>query len=194
MSWMTDEHLTARGFRKIGRGCKISVGADIIGHHNIEIGDNVRIDTGVVILAGSPDAWLRIGSHVHIASRAILSCGGGVDLGDFTTIGMGSTLVSASDSFSGDHLVGPVFDSEFTKVTKSPIMLEAHAIVTTGCVLLPGARMREGSVLGAMALLKGEAEEWKVYAGVPAKARQQRSRKAIELGAAWEKTWASRQP
>jgi galactoside O-acetyltransferase len=186
-NWMTAEELKA--FRRVGVGVRVSRGAQIFGYDFIEIGDNVRIDTGVLILCGASSAELRIGSHVHIAANAILSAGGGIHIGSFSTVGFGSKLVSASDSFSGSHLVGPVFPDEYTKVVRQQIVLEPHSIITTDCTVLPGATMAEGTVLGAMSLLKDKTEPWSIYSGIPAKKKLDRLRHAIELGQRWEKEW-----
>lgn len=185
--WLSADEL--KFFKKVGRGCKVSRGATIYGAQNIELADNVRIDTGVLLAVGGEGAWLSVGSHTHIAARAILSCGGGIQLGSFSTVGYGSKLISASDSFGGDCLVGPMISEKYTKVKKSPIHLEHHAIVTTDCTLLPGAVMETGSVLGAMSLLKGTAKAWGIYAGIPAVQKATRSSEASHLGDQWEREW-----
>jgi acetyltransferase-like isoleucine patch superfamily enzyme len=187
--WLTADELKGSSFRRIGHGCKISRGAEFIGAENISIGDNVRIDTGALLLAGAEGSSIEIADHVHIASRAILLGSGGIKLGKFTTIGFVSKLISASDSFSGEYMVGPCYEPEFVSVTKAPIVLEDHAIVTTDCTVLPGSVMREGAVLGAMALLKGEAVAWHIYAGIPARPRHERVRRAQQLGRLWEERW-----
>lgn len=185
--WLSADDL--KYFKNVGRGVCISKGARVFGAQNIQIGDNVRIDTGAVILASAPGG-LRIGSNVHIAAHAILSAGGGIEIGSYCTVGFGSKLVSASDSFAGDCFVGPVFPDRYTKVKRETIVLERHAIVTTDCTLLPGAIMREGSVLGAMSLLKGEALAWHIHAGIPAKPLRERKRDVLKLAEEWETEWA----
>lgn len=184
--WMTRDEIDAVGFERVGHGCKISTGAEFIGAQNISIGDNTRIDTGALFLAGSEDAYLRIGSHCHIASRSVFMASGGILIGDFAAVGIMSKLISASDDFSGNYLIGPVFSREYINVKRDPIVLEDHAVVTTDCTVLPGSTLREGAVLGAMALLKGESKPWAIHVGVPAKPRGViRSRKALALGDRW---------
>lgn len=193
--WYGESELSAI-FAKVGRGCRISRGVDVIGAENIELGDNVRIDTGALLLAGSEGASIKIASHCHIAARAILLGTGGINLGSFTTVGFGSQLITASDHFGGECLVGPIYDADYVRVKRAPITLEDHAIVTTDCTLLPGAVMALGSVLGAKSLLKGMTVEWTIYAGVPAKAivgeRGRRSSEALHRGQAWAQVWTTR--
>lgn len=47
-------------------------------------------------------------------------------------------------------------------------VLEDYTFVGTGGVTHQRARLREGSLLGAGSFLKGDTEEWSVYAGSPA--------------------------
>lgn len=185
MSWMTKDQL--KRFKSVGRGVKVSTEAVVYGAENVEIGDNTRIDTGVLILAASEGAYLKLGSHIHVAARAIFMASGGIEIGDFSTVGFQSTLISASDEFSGNCLVGPVFEEAFIKVKKDPIRLQTHCIITTNCTVLPGSFMLEGSVLGAMSLLKGRLSPWAIYAGIPAVHRGTRSLRALAIGEEWLK-------
>ncbi len=191
MSWLTEQELNR--FKSVGRGVKVSTEAVIYGPENVEIGDNTRIDTGVLILASAEGAYLKLGAHIHIAARAILMASGGIEIGDFSTVGFQSVLVSASDEFSGDCLVGPVFDAEFLKVKKDPIRLKTHCIITTNCTVLPGSTMLDGSVLGACSMLKGRLSPWTLYAGIPAVHRGTRSMRAASLGEEWLKKFEEKQ-
>lgn len=180
---MTKQQL--KQFKSVGRNAKVSDRVVVYGAENVSIGDNTRIDAGVSILAASKGSYLNLGSHIHVAVGAIFMASGGIDVGDFSTVGFNSSLVSASDAFDGSCLVGPVFEPEFINVTKAAIVLQPHSIITTHCVLLPGSMMLEGSVLGAMAMLKGVAKPWTIYAGVPAKPVKTRSMRALALGEEW---------
>jgi len=192
MGWMTATQLAK--FKSVGREVKIADDVVVFGPENIEIGDNVRIDTGCVLLASADGAWIKIGSHIHIASRAIFMASGGIELGDFSTVSFQAQLISASDTFDGSYLIGPVFDPEFIKVKKSPIRTQMHCSIAAGSTLLPGAWMLEGSVLGAMSMLKERTQPWTIYGGVPAKPIGTRSLKALAMGEEWEAVFNSRYP
>ncbi len=187
MSWLNKAEL--RGFRNVGVGVRVSREAVIYGSQNIDIGDNTRIDSGVLMLASSEGAELIFGAHIHVAARAIFMASGGIKIGDFSVVGFGSKLISASDDFNGDCLVGPVFPDKYLNVHKDGIEMQMHCLVTTDCTLLPGTKMMEGSVLGAMSLIKGQTKPWTIYAGVPAKERKERSNKALALGIEWSHQW-----
>jgi galactoside O-acetyltransferase len=177
-------------FGKVGRGVKVAQDLVVMGGKNVEIGDNVRIDTGVLIMAAAPGAYLRLENHIHVAARAIFACGGGIEIESFATVGYGSKLISASDTFDGSCLVGPCFPERLTKVKRSKIRIGQHAIVTTDCTLLPGAFLMEGTVLGAMSMLKGTTGLWEFYAGIPARnIGGMRCTDAFQLGIEFEREW-----
>lgn len=191
MAWLND--LQLKKFKRVGRQVRISDEALIYGAENIEIGNNVRIDAQTLILAHHGS--LKIGSHLHIASRVMLSCRGGIVIGDFSAISMGAMLISASDDPTGNFLVGPVHPEYLTKVYAAPIILEPYAWLGTSSVVLPGARIGQGAVVGAMSLVKTDArlEPWKIHVGQPAKPVKERSqdivlksREAIEY---WADLW-----
>ena len=204
MDWKMDWYDYTE-LRKMGIKCSpssmVSKKANFVGNckDRIEIGYNTRIDAGVMLMAGSKDAYLSIGNHIHIAANAILMAAGGIELCDFTCVGINSQIISASDDFSGDYLIGPMVSSVLThngkpgetygNVKRAKVTLEPHAIITTACTVLPGVTMRQGAVLGAMSLATKDLEEWAIHAGIPARKIRQRTRWALELGAEFDREY-----
>jgi galactoside O-acetyltransferase len=186
MSWLSNEELAR--FRHVGRGVRVSRDAMILGAENVHIGDNVRIDAGVKILATK--GHLDIGSHVHVACNAIFVCGGGISVGDFVPISFGCQLISASDSYRGDALVGPMFDRDLMNVTAKPIVLDRLSGLGASCVVLPGVTMAEGSVAGACALVCSSTLPWQIYVGQPARATRARAIAAKDMALEWERRWS----
>ncbi len=184
---MTDDEL-AKVFGRVGREPKVSRGVTVFGDPaNIVLGDNVRIDHGVTILAGS--GHLEIGSHVHVALGVVLLCAGGISLGDFTAIGFGGRLISASDDFTGDFLIGPIYGPGYTKVRAAHIIMERGSILGAGCTILPGVKMAKFSVAGANTLLRKDTRAFHVYTGSPAVEGAIR-RKTCEMFAnQWDIEW-----
>lgn len=197
MPWMTD-HMIRGSWPKLkfGVGCKIDGEAVLIGD-NIELGDNVRIDMGAKLLAGGKDASIRIGSHVHIATDAILMGAGGIAIHDHCCVGMKSILCSATDDFSGQYLVGPQYNDPtrisegYTAVFKAKIVMHEFSIVTTACLLLPGVEMDEGSVLAAGAMVpKGtRLSAWTIWGGTPLRTLKPRASMLRSVAGQWEKRW-----
>src|SRR5687768_775344 len=93
------EELRASGFKAVGTNVQIHQDCNIYGVANISIGDNVRIDAYVSIVATGP---VEIGSYVHIGSYCHLSGGEGVRLEDFSGLSQGVKIYSRSDDYSGE--------------------------------------------------------------------------------------------
>jgi galactoside O-acetyltransferase len=177
-SYYTEKELQNIGLKAFGENVLISKKASIYGAENISVGNNVRIDD-FCILATGDNGYINIGSHIHIASDVALYGGGGISIGNFCTISSKCTLYSASDDYSGEYLIGPQISEEFLKVEKSPIILQKYSAIGAHSLVLPGTILREGSVLGAMSLATRELQEWKIYAGIPAKPIKNRSKKLL---------------
>ena len=177
MNSFYDEHeLKSIGFRRYGKNLKISRKASLYSPEKMSIGDNVRIDD-FCILSGN----ITLGSYIHISAYTALYALYGITLEDFVTVSGRVTIYSQSDDYSGRFMTNPMVPSEFNNITGGPVVLMKHTIIAAGSVVLPSITMGEGSCLGAMSLLKGDAEAWSIYAGVPAKMIRERSRDLLNL-------------
>lgn len=184
--WLDEKEL--KRFKKVGRKVLISKQATIFGPENVEIGDNVRIDAGVIVLASK--GYLKLGSHIHIALQVVLAAGGGITLRDHTSISFGSKLISSSDDFSGEHLAGPSYYEDLRKITNSPIVMHPFSQVGAACVVLPGVEMFEGSVLGSNSLARHNLVVWSVYGGSPCKFLKNRSKEMKATAKIFERRYA----
>lgn len=176
-------------FKKIGRDCVIDPRAIIFGEENIELGDNVRIDAGVKILASK--GFLKIGSHVHIACGSTLLCGGGIKIDDHCGISFDCKLISVSENFNGRRLLNPNIPLKYRDPYASTIYMEKFSMIATGSLVLPGCVLKEGSVLGAMSLLRANTyiPEWTTALGNPVERFFDRHRKVPELASEFEKEY-----
>lgn len=187
MSYLTDEQLAATGVT-FGAGVRVSVDARIFGADRVVLGDNVRIDAFCVCSAGESGS-LHLGSHIHIAAGARLFGQGGIEMMDFTSVSSGSTLYSASDDYSGEHLMGPTIPDRWTLVDLRPVILERYAAIGAHSLVLPGVRLGEGAVLGASSLAANELDPWTIYAGTPCRALRVRSRSLVEKASEFLESW-----
>ena len=85
-----------------------------------------------------------------------------------------------SDDYTGAYMTNPTVPEQYTKVEQAPVRIGRHVIVGTGSTLLPGAVLGEGVAVGAMSLVKGVAEPWGIYYGIPARRQKERSRELLE--------------
>ena len=167
------------GFNQVGDDVRIARNCTIIGLQNISIGNHVRIDSNVVIAAGSGE--LVIGSHIHIAAGCYLSAVGGLVLQDFAGLSQGVKIYTATDDYSGETLTNPTVPKQFKNVEVARVVIGKHVIIGAGAVVLPGCEIGEGSSVGALSLVTKSLEPWGVYFGAPVKRLKARSQKLLEL-------------
>ena len=165
--FLTENELKKISFKKIGNDVLISDKCSIYNAENIEIGSNVRIDDYTILSAG--EEGIKIGSNVHIACYTSLIGGGEIVIEDFSQISSRVTILSSSDDFSGDFLIGPCIPKEFTNVKSNKIHLMKHSVIGTNSVVLPGVVMYEGAAVGAMSLVKNNVDSFTIVGGIPAK-------------------------
>lgn len=177
-----DEHDLARfGIKAVGRDVRIARNATVIGLDRVEIGDHVRIDGPTTIVAAG--GWFRLGSHIHIGAGCYFAAGAGIELEDFCGVSQGSRLYSRNDDYSGEHLTGPTVPARYLGTASGPVRLGRHVVVGTGCVVLPGVTIGEGSTVGALSLVSKSLDDWGVHVGVPARRLKDRSRRLLALEA-----------
>lgn len=168
------DELRRLGFASVGDNVRISKSCNIPRFDNIEIGDNVRIDAFTSIIAMS--GYLKLGSYIHICIGCMIGCRGGVEMEDFTALSHGAIILSASDDFSGSHMISAMIPAEYTNIKMAPVKICRQGGVAAGSVVLPGVTIGEGSLVGAQSLVRKSLDPWGIYFGVPAKRLKSRSR------------------
>lgn len=170
-SFYPEEELKLLGLKSYGENVLISRKTSIYGAGNITIGNNVRIDD-YCILSGH----ISIGSNIHISAYVALYGASGIILEDYTGISPKSTIYSAIDDFSGNYLIGPIHPSESTNVQGGTVKIEKYSQIGCNSVIFPNLTIKEGSVVGAMSIVKKSTQPWGIYAGIPAKRIKERSK------------------
>ena len=164
-SFLSREELEKIGFKSCGQNVLLSRNANVYGAEHITIGDNVRIDD-FCILSRKVD----IGSNVHIAAYSAMYGGeAGIQIDDFANISSRVCVYALSDDFSGRTMTNPMIPDKYKDISNNPVYIGRHVIIGTGSTILPGTRLNEGAVVGAMSLVKKDVEEWTMVAGIPAK-------------------------
>lgn len=163
-SFYSEEELSTLGLKKYGKNVLISRFSRLYSPEKICIGDNVRIDDFCII---SGD--VIIGSNVHIAAFVALFGTYGIIIEDYSGVSSRSVIYSASDDYSGDYLVGPIHPKEACHILFGTVHLKKYVTIGSGCTVLPGVTIEEGSVTGSMTLVNKSLDEWGVYVGAPAR-------------------------
>jgi acetyltransferase-like isoleucine patch superfamily enzyme len=174
--FLTTKELIGVGFAEMGENVLIHETVVLVGTEKMRLGSHVRIDPFCVITAGED---VLIGSHVHIAAHVLVSGGAGITLHDFAGISHGAKLLSASDDFAAGVLTGPTVPANLRKVWAARIEVGRHSVIGANAVVLPGTQLRDGAMLGALSLARGELEAWKVHAGVPARIVAARDKEGV---------------
>lgn len=181
MAYLTREALDNLGLRHLGRNVRISDRAALYDTDRLSIGDNSRIDDFCVV-AGE----VTIGRNVHVTVFSNLAGGrSGVTLADFSTLAYGCHIVAQTDDYSGRTMANSTIPARYKDETSAPIRIGRHAILGTGCIVLPGVHVQDGVAGGAGTVFIRSTEPWSIYVGVPARRTGPRARDLLELEAAY---------
>jgi virginiamycin A acetyltransferase len=133
-------------------------------------GSKVTIEDGVVIdafvkikpVGGSGDVQIGEGSHLN--SGTVLYSGNGITIGRGVLIAANCTLAPVNHAYSDRER--PIASQGFAP-SKGGIVIEDDVWIGAGTVILDGAVVRRGCVVGALSLVTGELETYGVYGGNP---------------------------
>lgn len=179
MGYLSQAALEAAGFKRVGKGVKVSDKASIYNCDLIELGDFSRIDDFCVISGG-----VQTGRNVYIGPQCLVAGGEkGVVFSDFTTLAYQVQVFTQSDDYSGATLTNPTIPRKFKNEKKASVFLGRHVIVGAGSVVLPGVHLAEGCSVGAMSLVLRSTEPWGIYAGNPARRLKDRKQDLLRLEA-----------
>lgn len=176
-SFYSEEENKKLGFQMIGKNVKISRKACIYGAENIVIGNNVRIDD-FCILSGK----IKVGDYIHIAAYSALYAGdAGIIIQDFSNISSKVVIYAVSDDYSGEYMTNPLIPEKYKNTIKKEVFIEKNVIIGSGCTILPGVTLKEGSSFGSMSLVKNNSQPWSVNVGIPAKKIKDRKKQLLDL-------------
>jgi acetyltransferase-like isoleucine patch superfamily enzyme len=107
---------------------------------------------------------IEIGRNFAVNSHTYLNGVGGLVIGDDVLIGSSVTISS------GMH---PIEGRESSVIARQsipkPIIIEDDVWIGAGVVLVPGIRIRKGTVIGANSVVTRDTEEYAVMVGAPAR-------------------------
>jgi galactoside O-acetyltransferase len=171
------DEVASLGLASYGRHVFIHRTVTLAGARHVSLGDYVRIDAHTLIVAS---ASVTIGSRVHVGSAVNMTAAAPITIADFAGISAGSKLFTTDDDYGGEFLTGPTVPAELTNIATAAITIGRHVIIGSNSVVLPGAVLEEGVVIGALSLAKGRFDGWGIYGGVPARRIRERSRGLLE--------------
>ncbi|OGF64203.1 hypothetical protein A2661_00465 [Candidatus Giovannonibacteria bacterium RIFCSPHIGHO2_01_FULL_45_24] len=163
--------------KSVGKNVFISASVEIRRPQLVSLGSNVDIDSGFYLTTQA-----ELGDYIHIGPYVAVIGGkpGLLKMGNFTNIAVGGRIICVSDTFLGDGLIGAQgIPEEFRRFKIAPVVFENFANVGAGAIILPGVTLREGSVVGAGAVVTKDTEPWTIYAGSPARPVKKRPKETM---------------
>lgn len=137
--------------------------ASVVAHWGVD----VRIKPGVYIL--NPEN-LRVGNRVSIQHYCMISCYGGVTIGDDVSIAHNCTILSSSHPYDMPGV--RIRDGE---IVAAPVTIGSDVWIGCRAVVLGGVSIGKGCVIGAGAVVTKDVPDGTVVAGVPARIIKHRS-------------------
>lgn len=173
-SFYSEKELQEIGFRGVGQNVKLSRKASVYSPGSISIGNNVRIDD-FCILSGQ----ITLGNNIHISAYCALYGGGGIVMEDYTGLSARTTILSATDDFSGLYMIGPMVDESLRNVIEGKVLIKRFSQIGASCVVMPNVIVEEGVAVGACSFVTKSLQAWTIYVGIPVKAIKERSKELL---------------
>lgn len=130
------------------------------------------IDSFVKVKPAGGTGDVVIGEDCVINSGCVLYTGNGITIGNAVSIAAGCVLAPANHEYADpDTLI----QAQGFRASKGGIVIEDDVWIGAGTVILDGARIGRGAVIGAMTLVRGEVPPYAVAAGNPMTLRGSRS-------------------
>jgi acetyltransferase-like isoleucine patch superfamily enzyme len=130
----------------------------------IVIEDGVVVDAFVKIKPAGGAADVIIGAGSFVNSGTVIYSGNGVRIGRGVLIAANCTIAPVNHEYRARDRA--IREQGFMP-SKGGIVIEDDVWIGAGCVVLDGARLRRGTVYGACSVIRGDTEEYAVYAGAP---------------------------
>ncbi|MFY0476543.1 acyltransferase [Achromobacter marplatensis] len=136
------------------RGTRIAVGARAV------------VDAFVKIKPAGGAGDVEIGPDCVINSGCVLYTGNGIRMGARVAVAANCTFAPANHEFRRRDL--PIRAQGF-RPSKGGIVIENDVWIGANCVLLDGAVLREGCVIAAGTIVRGEVAAFSIQGGNPMK-------------------------
>ena len=158
---------------QISQSAIISKLADIeesVRGNKIVVGEDCRIDSFVKIKFAGGLGDVLIGSKCYINSGCVLYSGNGIQMGNNVLIAANTTFAPVNHNIRKEK---PVSEQGFMK-SKGGIIVGNDVWIGANCVILDGAYIPDGCVIGAASVVSGKLEPYCVYAGNPLELKKHR--------------------
>lgn len=143
---------------------KLSDIEDSVRGTKIILSDGVIIDAFVKIKPVGGMGDVTIESNSIINSGCVLYSGNGIHIGENCAVAANCTFAPVNHAYEDKNV--PIKEQGF-KPGKGGIVIGDDVWIGANCVLLDGAVVGDGCVIGASTLVKGVLDAYGIYAGNP---------------------------
>ncbi|MBU0952254.1 MAG: acyltransferase [Elusimicrobia bacterium] len=181
-------------FKKLGKWARIGRNFRAKNPGNIEIGDNILVESSVVFESGRIGNGIKIGDNVQIRhhcvfftgdhASSLISIGGGVYINDHCRFYGGGGILIGNNVLIGPNVTITSSQHDFRYKNKliieqesilKKIVIEDDVWLGANVVVCPGARIGKGCVIGAGAVVVKDIPPYSVAVGIPAKVIKERN-------------------
>jgi virginiamycin A acetyltransferase len=158
----------------LGEGVKLADTAKIYGSTKgtrIVIGAHSEIYDHVVIKCVGGTADIVMGEHCYINPGSVLYSGNGITMGDYVLLAAGVMLMPTNHAFGSREI--PIRHQGFAS-SKGGIVIEDDVWLGANAVVLDGAHIGKGAIIGAGSVVTGKVPAYEIWGGIPAKKIGQR--------------------
>jgi virginiamycin A acetyltransferase len=135
------------------------------------IGPRTVIDSFVKFKPAGGTGDIVIGSDCHLNSGCVLYSGNGITIGNAVSVAANCVFAPANHEYADPERL---IQQQGFQPSRGGIEIGDDVWLGAGCVLLDGARVGRGAVVGAMTLVRGEVPPYAVVAGNPMTIRGRR--------------------
>lgn len=130
----------------------------------IFIGARSVIDAFVKIKSAGGTGNLRIGEDCVVNSGCVLYTGNGITIGSSVAIAANCTFAPVNHEYQRRDML---IRQQGFRPSKGGIVIEDDVWIGANCVILDGAILRQGCVIGAGSVVRSEIAAYSINAGQP---------------------------
>jgi acetyltransferase-like isoleucine patch superfamily enzyme len=138
----------------------------------IIIGAHTVIDSFVKIKPAGGSGNLVIGDSSTINSGCVLYTGNGIHIGNNVAVAANCTFAPVNHEYEKKDVL---INKQGFRKSKGGIVVEDDVWIGANCVILDGAMLRKGCVIGAGSIVRGEIKPYTINVGTPLKVIGSRS-------------------
>jgi acetyltransferase-like isoleucine patch superfamily enzyme len=130
------------------------------------IGERAFIDAFVAIKFVGGTGDITIGEESYLNAGTVLYSGNGITLGNNVMVAANCTLAPTNHAFERRDV--PMIRQRF-QASRGGILVEDDVWIGANCVILDGAILRRGCIVGANSVVGGELQPFSINFGSPAR-------------------------